>query len=231
MTGTDSQSNDPEQSHIRDSATPRTQLRRAPERGSYELATVHRLIDEIGVGSIAYSIDSQPRLIPTLLWREGDGIYWHGSTASKALKDLAKGIDCCLNVYATDGLVLARSGMHSSVNYRSATAYGTAVAITDEDHKLAAMQAFVDRYLPGRWPDLRPPHANELKASMVMRMEISESSAKIRTGPPSDDEEDYSLPIWAGVVPISTVVGTPQDDPRLAPGIPRPDYLTDIRIG
>lgn len=213
------------------SPSPRTRLKRLPERGRYDLETVLRLIDEIGIGTIAYATDGPPRMTPTMLWREGESVYWHGSSASHAIRDLSKGIDCSLNVYATDGLVLARSGLHSSVNYRSATAYGRASSITEEAHKLAALEAFMDRYVPGRWADLRPPHANELKSSTVMRMKIAEASAKIRTGPANDDEADYALPIWAGVVPVSTKIGTPEDDPRLRPGTPQPDYLANIRLG
>lgn len=231
MTSTDSTNSSHPAPRSAGEPTPRTQLKRAPERGSYDLATVHRLIDEIGVGSVAYSVKDQPRITPTLVWREGNGVYWHGSSASRALKDLKIGTECCLNVYATDGFVLARSGMHSSVNYRSATVYGTASAITDEEHKLTSLKAFIDRFIPGRWPELRPPSVKELRATTILHMEIAEASAKIHTGPPTDDEEDYSWPVWAGVVPITTVVGTPQDDPRLSPGIPQPDYLANIRIG
>ena len=214
-----------------DSPTQRTQLKRLPERGLYDTETVHRLIDEIGLGSVAYAIDGKPRLTPTMFWREGNALYWHGSTASHAMRDLAKGIECCANIYAADGLVLARSGLHSSVNYRSVTIYGTAEPLTHEADKLASMERFIDRYIPGRWADLRPAQTKELKASMVLRMEITEASAKIRTGPPEDDEEDYALPIWAGVVPIKTTIGAPIDDPRLTPGIEAPAYLSDIRLG
>lgn len=211
--------------------TDRSKLRRLPERGHYDLETVHRLIDEIGVGTIGYALEGQPRLTPTFIWREGHRLYWHGSSASTTMKDLAAGIECCVNLYALDGFAMGRSGFHTSVNYRSVTAYGTAHPITNENEKLKALETFMEHFMPGRWAELRPPHQKELRALTLLGMEIDDASAKTRSGMPKDDADDYDLPIWAGVIPVSRAAGEPEDDPRLLPGVARPDYLDDIRLG
>ena len=211
--------------------TARSRAKRLHQRAHYDRETVFRLVDEIGTGTVGYVFDGQPYVTPTLVWREGEKVYWHGSSASRMLRTVREGIPVCLNVFHLDGFVVARSGMHSSVNYRSATLFGTAAMVEGDAAKLASMEAFVDRFLPGRWPDLRPVTEQELKASMIVAMQIEEASAKIRTGHCADDEEDYALDIWAGVVPIRTVIGAPEPDPRNRPGVAQPAYLDDIRIG
>jgi nitroimidazol reductase NimA-like FMN-containing flavoprotein (pyridoxamine 5'-phosphate oxidase superfamily) len=211
--------------------TTRSKLKRLPERGHYDLETVHRLIDEIGVGTIGYATDGQPRLTPTFMWRAGNSIYWHGSSVSTTIKDLADGIDCCANMYVLDGFAFGRSGFHTSVNYRSVTIYGTARPVAGEEAKLAALEEFMEHFMPGRWEDLRPPHQKEMRASTILSMEIEDAAAKIRTGMPNDDAEDYELPIWAGIVPISKSAGEPEDDPKLLPGVNRPGYLRDTWTG
>lgn len=211
--------------------TDRSRAKRLHQRAHYDKETVFRLVDEIGTGSVGYVIDGQPHVTPTLVWREDEKVYWHGSSASRMLRTVRSGIPVCLNVFHLDGLVVARSGMHSSVNYRSATLFGTAAPVEGETAKAAAMEAFVERFLPGRWAELRPVTAQELKASTVVGMTIEEASAKIRTGHCADDEEDYELDIWAGVIPVRTVVGEPEPDPRNRPGVTRPTSVERLRIG
>ena len=192
---------------------------------------MHRLVDEIGTGSVAYVIDGQPYVTPTLVWREGDKVYWHGSSASRMLRQVRGGIPVCVNVFHLDGFVLARSGLHSSVNYRSVTLYGPASMVEGTAEKEASLKAFLDHFVPGHWETLRPIQTQEMKATMVVGMTIEEARAKVRTGHCEDDEEDYALDIWAGVAPIRTVIGGPEDDPRLKAGVPQPDHLANIRLG
>jgi uncharacterized protein len=212
-------------------ATERTRLKRLHQRGHYDRATLDAVIDAAIIGTVGYVIDGEPYVTPTSVWREGDMLYWHGSSASRMLKTVKTGMPVCVNVFHLDGLVLARSGFHSSMNYRSATLFGHAHAVEGKAAKLAALEAFVERLTPGRWPELRPVGDQELKATTVVSMPIDEASAKIRTGDPADDEEDYALDVWAGVVPIRTVIDPPTDDARLRPGIAAPDYLARIKIG
>jgi len=207
-------------------STPRTRIRRLPKRASYDHAAVHAVLDAGVLCHVGYVIDGQPYVTPTLYWRHGQRLYWHGSSASRMLRHLKDGVAACVTVSHLDGLVLARSGFHSSVNYRSVMALGTARLVPDED-KAGVLEDFVDRLLPGRWPELRPVTRQELKATTVLWMALEEVSAKIRTGMPVDDEEDYGLPVWAGVVPLATQIGAPQADPRLDPGTPLPAYLQE----
>lgn len=207
--------------------TERTRLRRLPKRAHYDRATVHAVLDAGLICHVGYVIDGQPYVTPTCYWRHGERLYWHGSSASRMLRRLKEGIPACLTVTHVDGLVLARSGFHHSINYRSVMAFGTARAVADED-KLGALEEFVEHLLPGRWAELRPPTAQEVKATTVLWMDLEEVSAKIRTGPPVDDEEDYGLPIWAGVVPLATTVGAPEPDPRLLRGLSAPQYLEHL---
>ena len=206
--------------------TARTRIRRLPKRASYDRASVHAVLDAGVLCHVGYVIDEQPYVTPTLYWRHGGRLYWHGSSASRMLRHLKQGVRACVTVTHFDGLVLARSGFHSSVNYRSVMALGTARAVPDAD-KQDVLEDFVEQLLPGRWPELRPPTRQELKATTILWMELEEVSAKIRTGQPVDDEEDYGLPIWAGVLPVGTSVGAPQPDPRLDPGTPLPGYLEE----
>jgi nitroimidazol reductase NimA-like FMN-containing flavoprotein (pyridoxamine 5'-phosphate oxidase superfamily) len=177
-------------------------------------------------------IDDQPVVTPTAYWREGDHLYFHGSAASRMLRSLERdGVRCCVTVTHTDGLVLARSAFNHSMNYRSAMIFGTARPLTGDGAKRDALRAFVERLLPGRWDTLRPMTDQEVKATTVLRIGLDEASAKVRTGPPKDDEEDYALPIWAGVLPLATSVGEPVPDSRLSPGIELPAQVRGFRAG
>jgi uncharacterized protein len=204
--------------------TARTRVRRLPKRGHYDRDTVHAVLDAGILCHVGYVIDDQPYVTPTCHWRHADRLYWHGSSASRMLRHLKQGVPACVTVTHLDGFVLARSGFHHSVNYRSVMALGRARLVPDEA-KLDALEHFVERLFPGRWDELRPPTAQEIKATTVLWMDLDEVSAKIRTGPPVDDEEDYALPVWAGVLPVSSVRGMPEPDARLVPGIVLPDYL------
>jgi uncharacterized protein len=198
-----------------------------PKRGHYDRETVHAVLDAGVVCHVGYVIDGQPYVTPTCHWRHGDRLYWHGSSASRMLRHLTRGVPACVTVTHLDGFVLARSGFHHSINYRSVMAFGRARAVPD-DSKLEALRDFVERLFPGRWDELRPPTDQEIKATTVLWMDLDEVSAKIRTGPPVDDEEDYALPVWAGVLPVSILRGTPEPDSRLLPGTTPPVYLREV---
>jgi uncharacterized protein len=205
--------------------TPRTKLRRLPKRGAHDRATMDAILDEALMAHLGFVHDGRPAVIPTLHARVGDEVYVHGSSASRALRALATGVDVCLTVTLLDGLVLARSAFHHSVNYRSVVLYGIAQPVVDREQKAQALEAFTEKLLPGRWPDVRWPTAKELKATSVLTLPIDEGSAKVRTGPPVDDEEDYARDTWAGVVPLQLQPLAPVPDPRLSAGIPEPPYL------
>lgn len=211
--------------------TGRSRVKRLPKRGAYDHQTVHAVLDAGLLGHVGYVMDGQPFVTPTAYWREGTRLYWHGSSASRMLRHLEAGQPACLAASHLDGLVMARAGFHHSINYRSVMAFGTARLVADPSDKLAALEAFVARLYPGRWDAVRPPTAQELKATKLIAMEIDEASAKIRTGAPVDDEEDYALPIWAGVIPVHQVIGEVVDDPRLASGIAFPSHLGDYVSG
>ena len=204
--------------------TEKTRVKRLHERGHYDRETVYAILDAGFICHVGYLIDDQPYVTPTSYWREGDRVYWHGSSASRMLRTISKGIKVCLTVTHVDGLVLARSGFHSSINYRAVMAFGEAEVIADEAHKRAALEAFVEHVTPGRWAMMRPVTSQELKGTTVLSMELSEVSAKVRTGPPKDDEEDYALPIWAGVLPLKLVGLPPEPDPRLTASVPVPEH-------
>jgi nitroimidazol reductase NimA-like FMN-containing flavoprotein (pyridoxamine 5'-phosphate oxidase superfamily) len=208
----------------------RVRVRRLHERAHYDRAAINSVLDAGLVCHVGYVFDGAPYVTPTLYWRESDRVYWHGSAASRMLR-AAEGAAVCLTVSHFDGLVLARSGFHSSVNYRSAMLFGIAEKVDGDDRKVAALEFFMEKILPGRWAALRPPTAQEIKATTVLTMPIDEASAKIRTGPPSDDEEDYGWPVWAGVVPLTTATGTPLPCPRQDPATPIPAHVADFRIG
>lgn len=208
-----------------------TRIKRLHERAHYDRETVHAILDAGLLCHVGYVIDGQPYVTPTCYWRSGDRVYWHGSSASKMLRRLEAGVPVCFTVALLDGLVLARSGFHSSINYRSVMAFGMAEKVAGEAQILAALVAFSERLTPGRWAELRPQNDQEIKATTVMALDLAEVVAKVRTGPPSDDEADYDFPVWAGNVPIRSLVEAPVDDPRLKAGIARPDYLNRIRIG
>jgi uncharacterized protein len=198
----------------------RTRVRRVHERGRYDRETVFAILDSAMMCHIGYVIDGQPYVTPTLFWREGEKLYWHGSSASRMLRNQTAGIPVCLTVTHVDGLVVARSGFHHSLNYRAVMAFGTASKIEDPAEKEAGLNAFVDRVYPGRTKLIRGINTQESKATTLLGMTIEEASAKLRTGGPVDDEEDYAADCWAGVIPITPHIGAAVADPRLKPGVP-----------
>jgi uncharacterized protein len=211
--------------------TERTRTKRLGERGRYDRATVYAILDAGLICHVGYTIDDHPFVTPTAYWREDNTLYWHGSSASRMLRRLSGGVPVCLTVTLLDGLVLARSGFNHSMNYRSVMALGVAELVTSTEEKAASLRAFTERVVAGRWPDLRPLTDQELKATSLLRMDLDEVSAKVRTGPPHDNEDDYTWPVWAGVIPVSLSLGAPEPDPRLDPVIPVPPALAHIRLG
>jgi nitroimidazol reductase NimA-like FMN-containing flavoprotein (pyridoxamine 5'-phosphate oxidase superfamily) len=207
----------------------RVRVRRLPKRAAYDRSTINAILDEALVCHLGFVHNNQPFVIPTLHARIDDRLYVHGSAASRMLGALAGGVAACVTVTLLDGLVLARSAFHHSANYRSVVVLGTAVPVTDPEEKTAALRAFTNHMVPGRWDDIRPPTAQELKATSVLYLPLDEASAKVRTGPPVDDEEDYALDVWAGVVPLSLQASAPLPDPRLTPGICPPQYAAAYR--
>jgi len=209
--------------------TDRTKLKRLPKRGHFDRETVYAILDEGFICHVGFMVEGQPFVIPTGYARSGDKLYIHGSQASRMLRTLAEGINACVTVTILDGLVLARSAFHHSMNYRSVLVLGRATLVEDRAEKLAALLALSEQIVRGRWDDVREPTEQELKATTVLCLPLEEASAKIRTGPPLDDEEDYALPIWAGVVPLKLVAGEPIKDPRLPDGIRIPEYATHYK--
>ncbi len=205
--------------------TERTQVRRLPKRAVYDRETVDRILDEGLVCHVGFVADGQPVVIPTGYGREGNRLYIHGSAASRMLRNLSKGIEVCVTVTLLDGLVLARSAFHHSMNYRSVVIFGIAAVVEDEVTKREALRVFTEHIAPGRWRDVRPPTEDELKATTVLAIPLEEASAKVRTGPPLDDEEDYALPMWAGVLPLKLKPEQPVPDSRLSASIEAPDYV------
>ena len=201
-----------------DAPSPRTRVRRMPARGDYERERIEAILDEGLVAHLGFAVDEQPYVVPTLHARVGEQVYFHGSSASRTVRALASGAQMCLTVTLLDGLVLARSAVHHSVNYRSVIVLGQARAIVEPTEKMTAIEAFTERLIPGRWDEVRGPTAKELKAIQVLALPLDEASAKLRVGPPVDDEEDYALDTWAGVIPLSTVAGEPAPDERLLEG-------------
>ena len=197
----------------------RSKVKRLPKRAHYDRETVYAVLDAGFICHVGYAIDGQPYVTPTAYWREGDAVYWHGSSASRMLRALETGAECCLTVTHLDGLVLARSAFHHSLNFRSVMLFGKAHKIEGAAEKLARLEAFVERLYPGRWPELRPVNSKELKATTVLGMHMDEASAKVRVGGPVDDEADYALPIWAGVIPVHSATGAPVGDERLAKNV------------
>jgi nitroimidazol reductase NimA-like FMN-containing flavoprotein (pyridoxamine 5'-phosphate oxidase superfamily) len=206
-------------------STARTQLRRLPDRGSHDPGTIYAILDAAFLAHVGFCVNSQPFVIPTLYGRDGDKLYLHGSAASRMLRELETGVAACVNVTLVDGLVLARSAFHHSMNYRSVVAFGTARKINDPERKLEALRVISEHLIAGRWDDVREPNEKELKATIALEFSIEEASAKVRTGPPGDEEEDYALPVWAGILPLQLEPKTPAPDPRLAAGIRVPEYV------
>lgn len=208
-----------------DTPSPRTRLVREPQRAVYDRAEAYRILDEAFLCHVGFLADGQPYVIPTSYGRDGDMLYIHGSAASRMLRQLDAGVPVCITVTLLDGLVLARSVFNHSMNYRSVVVLGTATLVSDPEEKLRALRLLSEHILPGRWEDSRQPNPKELKATSVLRLPIDEFSAKVRTGPPIDDEEDYAFPTWAGVIPLEMTVGRAIDDPRLETGRALPEYL------
>ncbi len=198
----------------------RTQVRRLPERGAYDPAVIHAILDAAFLCHVGFVHDGAPVVIPTGYGRRGDNLYLHGSSASRMLRTLRTGVDVCCTVTLLDGLVLARSVFHHSMNYRSVVVFGRATAVEDPAEKLAALAVISNQIAPGRWDAARHPNPQELKATLVLKLPLAEASAKIRTGPPKDEAEDYALPVWAGVIPARLAFGEPEPDARLAPAAP-----------
>jgi uncharacterized protein len=206
--------------------TRRTQIGRIPKRGDYSKATIHGILDATFLCHVGFVVDGQPFVIPTGYGRDGDTLFIHGSAASRMLRNLEKGVETCVTVTLLDGIVLARSAFHHSMNYRSVVLFGTATLVSETDAKVEALRVISEQIVPGRWDDVRLPTAQELKATTVLALPIDEASAKVRTGPPADDEEDYGMNVWAGVLPLSMQPGTPVPDPRLKDGADAvPDYV------
>jgi nitroimidazol reductase NimA-like FMN-containing flavoprotein (pyridoxamine 5'-phosphate oxidase superfamily) len=206
------------------SPTARTRVVREPHRGVYDRGAAYEILDEGFICHVGFVADGQPFVIPTAYGRSGDNLYLHGSAASRMLRNLDRGVSVCVTVTLLEGLVLARSIFNHSMNYRSVVVLGTAVAVQDAKEKLEALKSLSEHILPGRWAESRQPNEKELKATLVMRLPIEEFSAKVRQGPPIDDEEDYSFPTWAGVIPLEMIPGPPINDPRLDPKTPIPAY-------
>ena len=204
--------------------TPRTRVVREPERGVYDREAVYRILDEAFICHVGFCVDGQPFVIPTSYGRKDANLYIHGSAASRMLRQMKEGVTLCVTVTLLDGLVLARSVFNHSMNYRSVVILGKATLVDDPEEKLTALRALSEHILPGRWDDARQPNERELKATSVLRMPIEEFSAKVRTGPPIDDAEDYTFPTWAGVVPLEIRVGDPISDPNLNPKQEVPKY-------
>ncbi len=209
--------------------TERTKVRRLPDRGKYDAESVYGILDEAFICHVGFVVDGQPYVIPTGFARVNDTLYIHGSAASRMLRTLADGVQVCVTVTLVDGIVMARSGFHSSMNYRSVVMLGRATQVEGRDEKLAALAAFSEQVMPGRWKDLRETTDAELKGTIVLTLPLKEVSAKVRTGPPKDDEVDYALPLWAGVVPLKLTAGTPIDDPRLPKGTEPPGYARNYK--
>jgi nitroimidazol reductase NimA-like FMN-containing flavoprotein (pyridoxamine 5'-phosphate oxidase superfamily) len=205
--------------------TANTTLKRLPARGAFERATVYEILDAAFICHVGFVVNGQPFVIPTSYARIGDELFIHGSAASRMLRNLSEGIPVCVTVTLLDGLVLARSAFHHSINYRSVMVFGTAQLVTDEQAKFDALKAFTEHIIPGRWPEIRGPNAQELKATTVLALPLREASAKIRTGPPKDDNEDMAIPVWAGVLPLTVTPGEPMADPYLPDAIALPEHV------
>ena len=213
------------------SKTKRTTLKRLPKRGVYDRNSIYGILDEGFICHVGFAVEGQPVVIPTGYARVEDQLYIHGSQASRMLRTLSQGIDVCVTVTLVDGLVLARSAFHHSINYRSVVIFGRASLVEDAETKLAALFAFSEHVIAGRWDEVRGPTPEELKATSVLSLELAEASAKVRSGPPLDDEEDHSLPVWAGVIPLRVTSGPPISDPRLPERTAVPSYANNYRRG
>jgi uncharacterized protein len=205
--------------------TSRNQVKRRAQRGNYDCDVIYQILDESLICHVGFMVDHQPFVIPTAYGRIDDQIYIHGSPMSRMLRSLQQGIDVCITVTLLDGLVLARSAFHHSMNYRSVVIFGNATTVTTSAEKMTALKAFTDHVMPDRWSEVRPPTDAELAGTTVLSLSLESASAKIRTGPPVDDEADYSLPVWAGELPLRLQAEAPLADPKLSPEIATPAYL------
>ena len=207
----------------------RTRVVREPQRGVYDRETIYKILDEGLVCHVGFAVDGQPFVIPTMYARVSDAIYFHGSAASRMLRRVSEGVNVSVTVTIVDGLVLARSVFNHSMNYRSVVALGKAALVDAPEEKLVALHAFTEKILPGRWNDARQPNEKELKATSILRLPLTEVSAKMRVGPVQDDAEDYALRVWAGIVPLRLVADAPMRDEKCDPSIPVPAYAANYR--
>jgi hypothetical protein len=207
--------------------TDKNKVKRIPDRGHYDKKTIYEILDHGYICHVGFVVDSQPYVIPTAYGRKDNVIFIHGATTSRMLKVLQQGAPVCLTVTHNDGLVLARSVFHHSMNYRSAVIFGTASLVPD-NRKMEALQVITENILQGRWEEARKPNSKELKATSVLEIEIEQASSKIRTGPPGDEKEDYQLPIWAGVLPVRTAFDPPETDPLLSQPVDIPDSVRQL---
>jgi hypothetical protein len=209
--------------------TDRTKLKRLPKRGHFDRETVYAILDEGFICHVGFAVEGQPFVIPTGYARVDDKLYIHGSQASRMLRSLSTGLDACVTVTIVDGLVLARSAFHHSMNYRSVLVFGHATVVDEPKEKYDALVALSEHIVRGRWADVREPNEQEMVQTTVLCLPIEEASAKIRTGPPLDDEEDYALPMWAGIIPLKLIAEQPINDPRLPAEIPVPEYAAHYK--
>jgi uncharacterized protein len=211
--------------------TERTTLKRLPKRAEYDRRAVYDILDEGFICHVGFAVNGQPFVIPTGYARAGDLLYIHGSQASRMLRRLSEGIEVCVSVTLVDGLVLARSAFHHSINYRSVVVFGRSSLVEDRREKLEALLALTEHIVPGRWAEVREPTEAELKATTVLSLPLREASAKVRTGPPIDDDDDYEMQVWAGVIPLRVEAEEAISDPRLPEGIHLPDYIRHYSRG
>jgi len=205
--------------------TERTELHRVPDRGSHDWETINQILDAGFLACVGFCVGGQPFVIPTLYGRDGEKLYLHGSAASRMLRELETGIPACVTVTLVDGLVLSRSAFDHSMNYRSVVAFGTARKVADAGQKIRSLRVISEHLISGRWKDVRRPSEKELKATTVLEFSIEEASSKVRTGPPLDEESDYGLPVWAGILPLEVKSGQAIPDDKLIEGVAFPDYL------
>ncbi len=208
--------------------TKKTKVKRSPKRGFYDKETIYKILDNHFVCQIAFVYEGYPVVIPTIYGRDDDKLYIHGATVSRMLLELEKGVPMSINITQTDGIVLARSAFHHSLNYQSVTIFGQASIVTDENERYKALKLISDQIIPYRWEEVRSPSKKELKATKILKIPIMEASAKIRKGPPSDEKEDYNLPIWAGEIPITSIMQNPISDSKLKEGIPIPESVKKL---
>ncbi|MEM7113935.1 MAG: pyridoxamine 5'-phosphate oxidase family protein [Chloroflexota bacterium] len=206
-------------------------VKRIPDRGKYDKETVYSIVDAALICHVGFVVDERPFVIPTIHARDGDTLLLHGASTSRMLKTVQQGGNICVTITLLDGLVMARSVFHHSMNYRSAVIFGRGSLVEGAERKNEVLEIFTEKLIPGRWADARGPYPKETKATAVIEIPIDSASAKVRVGPPGDDDEDYALPVWAGVLPITRQFGAPIDDPLLTKGIEVPNYISEYVAG